>query len=83
MRAGHIPSGTRDPANATLGAQRIYVDGAHHDATVYDRAKLVAGNVIEGPAIVMQLDSTALVLPGHDGEIDAIGNILISPRRES
>ena len=83
LTAGQIPSGTRDPANATLGAQRIYVDGAHHDATVYDRAKLVAGNVIEGPAIVMQLDSTALVLPDHDGEIDAIGNILISPRRES
>jgi len=40
---------------------------------------LLAGNVIAGPAIVTQLDSTTLILPGHDGEIDDLGNILIRP----
>ncbi len=83
LSAGRIPSGGRDPADDALGTQPIYVDGARHDATVYERAKLAAGNVIEGPAIVMQLDSTALILPNHDGEVDAIGNILIRPRRDS
>jgi len=66
---------------AQAGAQSTYVDGAHRTVPECDRAKLVAGNVMEGPAIVMQLDSTTVLLPDHDGEIDAIGNILIRPRR--
>ena len=81
MDAGRIPVRDRDPSDARLTAQTIYVDSGHHEAPIYDRAKLAAGNIIEGPAIVMQLDSTTLVLPDHDGEIDAIGNILLRPRQ--
>ena len=66
---------------AQAGGQSAYVDGAHRTVPEYDRTKLVAGNVMEGPAIVMHLDSATVLLPDHDGEIDAIGNILIRPRR--
>ncbi len=48
-------------------------------ATVYDRAKLKAGNRIKGPAIVMEMDSTTVVLPKHTGLVDRLGNILIYP----
>jgi hypothetical protein len=48
-------------------------------ATVYDRAKLKAGNRIAGPAIVMEMDSTSVILPKHHGKVDAHGNILIYP----
>jgi N-methylhydantoinase A len=27
----------------------------------------------------MQMDTTTLILPGHTGEVDAVGNILIRP----
>ena len=81
FRAARIAAATRDPAAAHVRDQTIYVDGGHREVPVYDRARLAAGNVLEGPAIVMQLDSTTVVLPDHDGEIDAIGNILIRPRR--
>jgi len=50
-------------------------------AKLYDRAKLLAHNVIEGPAIVTEMDSTTLILPGHFGEVDAFGNILIRPKQ--
>ena len=48
-------------------------------APVYARAKLLAGNMIAGPAIVTEMDSTTLILPDHVGEVHASGNILIRP----
>jgi N-methylhydantoinase A len=40
---------------------------------------LKAGDKIIGPAIVVEMDSTALVLPGCVAEVDRLGNILITP----
>jgi N-methylhydantoinase A len=55
------------------------MDGTFYTAPIYDRALLEAGNVVEGPAIVIEMDSTTLVLPEYSGEVDAFGNILIRP----
>ena len=79
--AGEIPQGGRDPSAAKVAEERIYVAGAHYAAAVYDRDALRAGNVVAGPAIITQIDSTTLVLPEHEGEIDRFGNILIRPPR--
>jgi len=46
---------------------------------LYDRSKLKSGNVVKGPAIVLEMDSTTLILPGHVGTVDDWGNILITP----
>ena len=80
FHAARIAAGSRDPTAAYVRDQTVYVDGGHRSVPVYDRARLVAGNVLEGPAIVTQLDSTTVLLPDHDGVIDALGNILIRPR---
>jgi hypothetical protein len=55
------------------------MEGRDCTATVYDRALLKAGNRIAGPAIVMEMDSTTVILPGHHGRVDVHGNILIYP----
>jgi hypothetical protein len=55
------------------------MDGKRVTAAIYDRAKFKAGNVIQGPAIIMEMDSTTVVLPGHHGRVDALGNVLIYP----
>ena len=60
-------------------ADAVNVDGKQVKATVYDRAKLKAGNLIAGPAIVIEMDSTTLILPEHIGAVDRLGNILIYP----
>ncbi len=44
---------------------------------VYDRDKLKAGAVVEGPAIIEQLDSTILVPPGLKAEVDPSLTIVI------
>ncbi len=48
---------------------------------VYDRAELRAGDVIDGPAIVTEMDSTTLILPGHAATVDPCGSLLIRPAR--
>ncbi len=44
---------------------------------VYDRDNLKAGAVVEGPAIIEQLDSTILVPPGLKAEVDPSLTIVI------
>jgi N-methylhydantoinase A len=74
-----VRRGGVDPEGAQAGTQRVHMDGRDLQATVYERAQLRAGNVIAGPAIVMEMDSTTVILPGHRGNVDALGNILIYP----
>jgi N-methylhydantoinase A len=46
---------------------------------VYDRYLLGAGAILEGPAIVEELDSTTVIHPGYRGQVDRFGNLLLKP----
>jgi N-methylhydantoinase A len=74
-----IARGGPSPVAAAVGKQKSYMEGKDCVATVYDRAGLKAGNRVAGPAIVMEMDSTTVILPKHHGKVDAYGNILIYP----
>lgn len=60
------------------GARRIYVDGAWHEAGVWDRYALAEGDAIAGPAIVEEREATTLVPPGDSLRVDAAGNLRIA-----
>ena len=78
--AKSLPKGKAEPpARAKLGQSDVFVDGKNQKATLYDRRKLKAGNELVGPAIVLEMDSTTVILPNHVGKVDTLGNILISP----
>jgi N-methylhydantoinase A len=74
-----ISKGAKSPKAAEIGKQRACMDGKFVSATVFERAKLKAGNRIPGPAIVLEMDSTTVILPRHSGSVDSFGNILIYP----
>jgi N-methylhydantoinase A len=74
-----VAKGSPRAADAVIGRQKAYMDRRDVTALVYDRAKLKAGNRIPGPAIVLEMDSTTVILPKHHGRVDAYGNILIYP----
>ncbi len=74
-----IGSGPASPQAAAIGRQETYMEGRSHTATVYERSRLKAGNRIAGPAIILEMDSTTLILPRHHGRVDRFGNILIYP----
>ncbi|MGD8357655.1 MAG: hydantoinase/oxoprolinase family protein, partial [Lysobacterales bacterium] len=58
---------------------RFYYEGDWHDAVIYDRSKLNSGLVVPGPAIVGEMDSTTVILPGYEARVDEIGSLLIKP----
>ena len=81
LKPARLAKGGPDPAAALKGETPIWAHGRLLSAKLYDRARLLAHNVLDGPAIVTEMDSTTLILPGHFGEVDAFGNILIRPRQ--
>jgi N-methylhydantoinase A len=68
-----------DPKGAVIHETKFYYEQKWHDAQIYDREKLGAGTVVTGPAIVSEMDSTTLILPGHAATVDKVGNLLINP----
>jgi N-methylhydantoinase A len=66
-----IPQGTGDVSGAVMHQW--------YEAAIFDRSHLGALDVIMGPAIVSEMDSTTVVLPGYSATVDSVGNLLIQP----
>ena len=56
----------------------LWMDGKEQAAVIYDRSKLRQSDVIIGPAIVVEMDSTTLIETGCVATVDKVGNILIN-----
>jgi N-methylhydantoinase A len=50
---------------------------AAQDTPVYDRATLMPGDTIAGPAVIEQLDSTTLLFPGDHATVDPYLNLVV------
>jgi N-methylhydantoinase A len=57
---------------------QFYYEGKTYDIGIYDRSLLHEGMMVEGPAIVIEMDSTTVILPGYRATVDAVGNLLIN-----
>ena len=66
-------------AECKLQDSRYFHDGEWLDIVIYERARLHAGLVIPGPAVVVEMDSTTVILPGHQAAVDKQGNLIINP----
>ena len=75
---GRLPRRQTDASPALEATRKIYVEGRFTEANVYRRSGLGWGSVVRGPAIVEQLDSTTLILPGQRAETDEFGNLIIT-----
>ena len=86
---GHVPDleperlgrGDGDASRAlTLEREVMFDVGGRPERRLtrfYERDRLLAGDRIDGPAIVEQYDTTTVVGPGLAAEIDEYGNIVI------
>jgi N-methylhydantoinase A/oxoprolinase/acetone carboxylase beta subunit len=83
LEAPRIASGGTTPPEGSL---KLTADAWFRDkgeltqvpTAFYERTELLAGNVIEGPAIVTQFDSTSVVPPGFTCTVDPVGNLVIT-----
>jgi N-methylhydantoinase A len=74
-----LAEGNGDPAGALLDTHPIRVSGEDVSARIYDRGRLCAGDLVTGPAIITEMDSTTLVLPEHAARVHPTGSLLINP----
>lgn len=65
--------------DCVIHQSKYYYSGGWYDINLYDRAKLHEDLVIQGPAIVVEMDSTTVILPQHNASVDALGNLIINP----
>jgi len=65
---------------ARKGSRQVYFQelGAYANTSVYDHYKLPVNHEIEGPAIVEQRESTAVVGPSSIFHVDVSGNLVIN-----
>jgi N-methylhydantoinase A len=78
LPAAELPKGDGNPIAAKMRDHTLWMDGREQAAVIYDRSKLRQGDVIPGPAIVIEMDSTTLIETGCIATVDAVGNILIN-----
>ncbi len=67
--------------SAALCDQRdIYFDGRFLQSPVYRRDKLVAGDILDGPAMITEYTSATLLPPGSRATVDPLLNLVIDVR---
>jgi N-methylhydantoinase A len=78
LPAAELPKGDGNPQAAKMRDHVLWMDGEEKASIIYDRAKLRQGDIIPGPAIVVEMDSTTLIETGCVATVDTVGNILIN-----
>ena len=76
------PVGKASVDEALIEQREVYFGGAQGwiSTDVYDRDLLPGAAIVKGPAIVEEMSSTTLVLPGQTAELDRAGNIVVRAR---
>src|SRR6185503_2628228 len=66
------------PKAAFAGKRKASFGGKFRDTPTYKRAELLAGNKINGPALIEEHASTTVLMPGDKLTVDAYGNLVIA-----
>lgn len=74
--------GNNQSKDAEVGERDVFFErGAGKISTpVFDRVMLCAGDVVRGPALIDEPQSTSVVPPSHRCEVDRMGNLVILAR---
>ena len=72
----------RDLSSALKATASVYFaeSGGYVPCPLYDRYRLEPGHRIEGPAVVVELDSTTVIHPGCRAEVDSHDNLILQNR---
>jgi len=62
-----------------IGVRKVYIKNRDDfvDCPIFSRSDLMAGHVIDGPAIIEQYDSTTVILRNQKCNVDDYGNLII------
>ncbi len=65
-------------AAARSGCRRVWFERGWLETPIYRRALFPVGAVLEGPAVLEQLDATTVIEPGDGAVVDRLGNLVVS-----
>jgi N-methylhydantoinase A len=68
----------KEISSCVISNQKVYSDGAWHEAKIFDRLLLPNGSIISGPALLTQPDATIFIEPEMNAKVDVYGNIILS-----
>ena len=68
-----------DASAARTGEREVWMPeaGGWTPCPIYDRAKLRPGNIVQGPAIIEQMDTTTVVLPAMAARVEPYLNLIL------
>jgi N-methylhydantoinase A len=67
----------KPPEEAFLGECEVVFDQKSTTTQVISRDKLLSGNKIGGPAILVEYSSTIVIPPFAEAAVDAYGNVIM------
>ncbi len=73
------PSGESPKEAQVMEAQVVFNSGTL-TTPLYLRERLRCGNLLRGPALVLQMDSTTVIPPDWAGRVDPYENLILEPR---
>jgi N-methylhydantoinase A len=80
LHAEEVETGGTDASAAKTGERRVHL-ARRETVPLYQRDRLRAGNVILGPAIVEQVDTTTLIQEGWLATVDRSGTLVLTRGR--
>ncbi len=70
----------RPPEDAFLGSRQVFFEHEPTETRIYDRDKLLSGNRLNGPCIVVEYSSTIVIPPFASAFIDEYSNLIMEIR---
>jgi 5-oxoprolinase (ATP-hydrolysing) len=66
-----------ETAERTAATARIYTDDAWHEVPLCERNNLISGEILQGPALIIEANSTTYVAPGWQALLNDAGQLLL------
>ena len=72
------PQGERDASRAASGERRLVLPSGPRSVPFFDRHRLHPGHHLSGPAVIVQDDTTILLLETDDAHVDEYQNVMVT-----
>ena len=75
-----LEKGTNDITKALKATRSVYFaeSNGYIECPVYDRYRLGAECILKGAGIVEEIDSTTVIHPGYQAQVDKFGNLILT-----
>jgi N-methylhydantoinase A len=78
LRSSHAEGTPQAPALKARRAIYIPEESGFHASPIYDRYRLAPGDVVHGPAVIEERESSLVLFPGNVGRVDEHLNIVVT-----